>query len=42
MSKRTVPSVQLPAEPIAGHVYIFPVVRERPITPPPGCWDSTW
>jgi hypothetical protein len=42
MSTRTATSVQRPTEPIAGHVYTFPVVQERPITPPPGCWDATW
>jgi hypothetical protein len=29
-------------DPIAGHVYTVPVVREIPIPAPSGCWDATW
>ena len=41
MSAITKPTERRP-DPIAGHVYILPVVREVPIAPPAGCWDATW
>jgi hypothetical protein len=38
----TAEPAQRPLDPIGGHVYTVPVVREIRVAMPARCWDEIW